>query len=104
MKYLLPLIALGLAGCAAPAREAPYTKEAVTAEKAGGFVCEATWVQQDTIGKKASVALAQQLMEKTGSDVLRWIPPRAAVTMDYNPVRLNISYDDNMVITQISCG
>jgi hypothetical protein len=34
---------------------------------------------------------------------LRWVPPRTAVTMDYRPDRLTVSYDDAMVITKVSC-
>ena len=29
--------------------------------------------------------------------------PRTAVTMDFRPDRLTVSYDDAMVITQVSC-
>ena len=43
-------------------------------------------------------------LAKSGATVLRWIPPRNAITMDYNFVRLNISYDDNMIIDRVSCG
>ncbi len=34
----------------------------------------------------------------------RVIGPDSAVTMDYNPDRVNIYHDDNYVITQISFG
>ena len=101
MKILL--IALTLAGCAAPEREAPYNMVTVPAAEAGGFECDAAPVQY-AVSKKASAALAQELMAKSGASSLRWIPPRSAVTMEYNSVRLNISYNDNMVIDRISCG
>ncbi len=90
-------------GCTSPEREAPYTTEKMPAEKAGGFECTAEPVQY-AVGKKTSAALAQELMAKSGASILRWIPPRTAVTMDFNSVRLNISYDDNMVIDRVSCG
>lgn len=35
---------------------------------------------------------------------LRVIGPNSAVTMDYNPDRVNIYHDDDYVITQISFG
>ena len=101
MKILIA--AMLLTGCAAPEREAPYTTDKVPAVDAGGFECDAAPTQY-AIGKKTSTALAQELMAKSGASVLRWIPPRTAVTMDYSSVRLNISYDDNMVIDRISCG
>jgi Peptidase inhibitor I78 family len=103
MKHLLPLIAISLTGCANPAREAPYTTTPVPAQEAGGFECSAEAAQY-AVGQKTSVALATELMKKTGSNTLRWIPPRTAVTMDFRSDRLNISYDDNMVIDRISCG
>ena len=101
MRLLTTLMLL--AGCTAPAREAPYTNEKVPIAEAGGFECDAAFAQY-AVSRKASTALAQELMEKSGASVLRWIPPRTAVTMDYSSVRLNISYDDNMVINRISCG
>ena len=95
--------AMLLTGCTAPEREAPYTIDKVPVAEAGGFVCDAAPVQY-AMGRKTSPALAQELLAKTGASILRWIPPRTAVTMDYSSVRLNISYDDNMVIVRISCG
>lgn len=103
MKHLIPLGLIALAGCANAEREAPYTTEKMPTAKAGGFECNADSVQY-AIGQKTSVALAQELMSKAGASVLRWIPPHSAVTMDYSPVRLNISYDDAMVIDRITCG
>lgn len=99
---MLALVLL-MTGCASPERKAPYTTEKIPMEKAGGFDCTAEPVQY-AVGKKPSVALAKELMAKSGASILRWIPPRTAVTMDFNPVRLNISYDDNMVIDRVSCG
>jgi Peptidase inhibitor I78 family len=103
MKYLLPFIALGLAGCTAPAQKAPYTTNPVPEKEAGGFECSAAAAQY-AVGQKTSVELAATLMKKTGSKTLRWIPPRSAVTMDFRFDRLNIAYDDAMIITQVSCG
>lgn len=103
MKYLTPLALIALTGCVSPEREAPYTTEKVPETQAGGFECDATTAQY-ALGQKTSVTLAQELLAKAGASVLRWIPPRSAVTMDYSPVRLNISYDDAMVIDRITCG
>lgn len=78
------------------------TKE-VPIEEAGGFFCNASAVQY-AIGQKATGELAKKLMTEAGGDILRWIPPRTAVTRDYRRERLNISYDDDYLITAISCG
>lgn len=59
---------------------------------------------QYAIGQKTSVELGGKLVKETGSATLRWIPPRTAVTMDYRGDRLNIGYDDDMVINKVSCG
>ena len=103
MKLLFPLVALGLSACANSSQEAPYTTTPVTENEAGGFECSAGPAQY-ALGQKTSVELAAQLMKKTGRKTLRWVPPRSAVTMDFRSDRLNIAYDDAMVITQVSCG
>ncbi len=103
MKFFLPLIAISLAGCSGPVREAPYTTTPVPEKEAGGFECSAGAAQY-AIGQKASSELAGELLKKTGSRTLRWMPPRTAATMDFRNDRLNIAYDDSMVIIQINCG
>lgn len=101
MKVLLA--AALLTGCAIPEREAPYSIEKVPVAQAGGFECDAAPAQY-AVGQKTSINLTRELMAKSGASTLRWIAPRTAVTMDFSPVRLNISYDDNMVINRVSCG
>lgn len=103
MRYLALATVLTVAGCADPAREAPYTTTPVPVEQAGGFTCAAEGVQY-AIGQKTSVALGTKLVAESGSSTLRWMPPRSAATMDYRQDRLNIAYDDDMVITRINCG
>ena len=65
--------------------------------------CDASSVQ-DAIGQKATAELGAHLLELTGARTLRWVPPRTAVTMDFRPDRLTVSYNDDMVIERISCG
>lgn len=55
------------------------------------------------IGMKATQELGGRMLAATGARVLRWVPPRTAITMDFRSDRLTISYDDDMVITQASC-
>lgn len=65
--------------------------------------CDADGVQEH-VGDLATAELGAQLMADTGARVLRWVPPRTAVTMDYRMDRLTVSYDDDMIVTRISCG
>jgi hypothetical protein len=52
---------------------------------------------------KASEAVGREMLSATGATILRWVPPRTAVTMDFNPNRLTVSYDDAYLITRVSC-
>lgn len=65
--------------------------------------CDATSVQ-GLIGERASEVIGARLLGETGARQLRWVPPDTAVTMDFRPDRLTVSYDANMVIERISCG
>ena len=49
-------------------------------------------------------ALVAKVKADTGSDRHRVIPPDTAVTMDYNPTRLNIEIDKTGEIFRINCG
>ncbi len=44
------------------------------------------------------------MLAESGARHMRWIPPRTAVTKDYRRDRLNVVYDDDMVITGVYCG
>lgn len=56
------------------------------------------------VGQRATAELGAELLRVTGARVLRWVPPRTAITMDFSPNRLTVSYDDNYIIERISCG
>lgn len=94
---LLPATCLCLAGC----MSAPPPPPPEPAPQAA--LCEAG-PGQAFLGQKATEALGTQLIEATGARILRWVPPRTAVTMDFRPDRLTVSYDDDMAITQVSCS
>lgn len=102
MKILAALTVLAFTGCTMPngsvepANEAPKDPIMVGA-------CDATQLQY-AIGQKSSAALGTKLMQESGAKTLRWMPPRTAATMDFRSDRLNIAYDDSMVITAIDCG
>ncbi len=59
---------------------------------------------QGRIGATATAQLGAELLRLTGARTLRWVPPETAVTMDYRPDRLTVSYDRGMKITSISCN
>lgn len=48
--------------------------------------------------------LTTELLRLTAARTLRWIAPGMAVTMDFRPDRLSVSYDEQRTITQITCG
>lgn len=58
---------------------------------------------QAFIGQKATGEIGRQLLKATKATTLRWVPPRTAVTMDFRPDRLTVSYNDDMVIERVSC-
>lgn len=88
------IAAIALAGCAGatgePAMSGPNGE--CRAEPAQAY-----------IGRKASAQVGAELLEATGAKTIRWVPPRTKVTMDFQPGRLTVTYDDDMVIERISC-
>jgi hypothetical protein len=59
---------------------------------------------QSLVGQQASSALGADALRTTGAAGLRWIPPGAAVTMDYREDRLNIELDRNNRVSALRCG
>lgn len=90
-------LAMLLAGCAAD--DAPVERVRVGADG----TCDAGAVQ-DVLGTVATQDAGAALLQRSGARTLRWVPPRSAVTMDFRPDRLTVSYDDDMKITRIGCG
>jgi len=99
-----PLIALAVAGCAAPSPPSPGTiaGEDPIAERGAG-TCRADRAA-GLVGRTADAALGRDAKAMTGASMLRWIPPHAAVTMDYRQDRVNVAYDDRMIVTRVHCG
>ena len=56
------------------------------------------------IGQTATADLGTQLLQASGARTLRWGAPGMAMTMDFRPDRLTVSYDEKMVITSARCG
>ena len=89
---------LSLSACAAGG-----TENSVPPPPPSEKTCDASGLEEH-IGHTVSARSGEILLELSGARVLRWVPPRTAVTMDYREDRLTVSYDDDMLITQISCG
>ncbi|KPL68599.1 peptidase inhibitor I78 [Erythrobacter sp. SG61-1L] len=94
---LAPLAgALALSACATTGAEEPSPPSRAEGE------CKAE-AGQAFVGQKATAETGAALIAATGARTLRWVPPRTAVTMDFRPDRLTVSYDDDMVIERVSC-
>jgi hypothetical protein len=98
-RIFLAMTALSaLAGCAmnyAPTVEAPPAP--------GAAMCEAEPVKT-YVGQRATAENGAAILAQSGARTLRWGPPRSAWTMDYRQDRVNVRYDEDMVITEITCG
>ncbi|MCW2381564.1 MULTISPECIES: I78 family peptidase inhibitor [unclassified Sphingobium] len=98
MRMIAPLLALApLTACATA------TTSVGEPPMAGNGACSAEGLQS-AIGQRATATLGADLLAKSGARTLRWGPPRSAMTMDYREDRLNISYDDAMMIERVNCG
>jgi hypothetical protein len=59
---------------------------------------------QNLIGRTADEELGTRALQQSGAERLRWIRPDDAVTMDYNPRRINVELDDAGRVTRVYCG
>ena len=92
MKPYLTLAAgaAALAGCA-------------TTETARNNFCNADPARL-FIGQKADAETGLAIRRASGADTVRWGPPRTPMTMEFMQGRITIAYDDEMTITQVTCG
>lgn len=84
-------------GCATTSPQEPVT----TMPEQGR--CNAAAVQ-DYVGKQANVANGTAIRDASGARRLRWGAPDSVWTMDYRLDRVNVRYDKDMMITEITCG
>lgn len=66
-------------------------------------MCDAD-AAQSFVGQKATAETGARILDETGAEQLRWGPPDSAWTMDFRPDRVNVRYDRDMTITEITCG
>ncbi len=95
----IPLLSLALAmGACATTQDAD---EPIEVAPAGD--CDVTAVEW-MVGERADAVLGGRVLRITNSRTLRWIPPRTAVTQDFRPDRVNVTYDDEYIVQRIYCG
>ena len=68
-----------------------------------GGRCDAAPVQS-YVGDAALQAKGGMILVESGARTLRWGAPDSAWTMDYREDRVNVRYDADMTITEITCG
>jgi hypothetical protein len=99
---LFVALTLATGGCATIAPE-PETSAATEPRHPPKGECDAGTVQ-GFVGHKATGEIGAAILATSRARALRWGPPRSAWTMDYRDDRVNVRYDDDMVITSVTCG
>lgn len=103
MKTIAVLLAsLGLASCVTAAVETAPDPGATPGES-GVMLCNPD-AARGHIGQKATQAIGAAILRESGARTLRWGPPNAAWTMDYRQDRVNVRYDEAMMIEAVTCG
>jgi hypothetical protein len=103
MGGILTGVVLALAGCAATGVPGGPAVGQSEGQGEGDGMCRAE-AAQSMIGQQASAELGQRLLALTGARQLRWAPPDSALTMDFRPDRLTVSYDRDRRVDRITCG
>jgi hypothetical protein len=65
--------------------------------------CDAA-AAQFAIGQSFGPALERDVRARSGASIVRWLSPGQAVTMEFNPARLNLTLDGRSRITKVGCG
>ena len=94
---------LPLAACATTPVEASGGERGDMAASPPAGTCQADPARQ-YVGQRASSETGAAILQATGATNLRWVPPDTAVTMDFRPDRVTVSYDRDSRIERISCG
>ena len=94
---------IGLSGCVVSIEDnGPDAAEAVPPPPVP-MTCNAEKAQYH-VGHDATQAMGGTILKDSGARTLRWGPPGGAWTMDYREDRVNVRYDGNMKITEVTCG
>lgn len=96
------VVLAGCAGLGAPG--APGTSGGPgSAPAAPVATCDAA-AAQFALGQSFGPSLERELRTRSGASVVRWLSPGQAVTMEFNPARLNLTLDGRSRITKAACG
>lgn len=68
-----------------------------------GYICKADGLET-LAGQQANSQVGANALKQSGARRLRWIAPNTSVTKDFRRDRLNISYNEKMIITRVNCG
>ena len=98
MRTMMLAGLLGLTACADANGEGPATPPAPAEGPCRNDGLDAF------VGQKASAESGAALLKASGAKALRWGGPGMAMTMDFRPDRLTVSYDEAMTITSARCG
>lgn len=97
------MLATGLSACVANMGDEAPDRAAAVPPPPVPMVCSAAPAQYH-IGHDATQAMGEAILKDSGARTLRWGPPNGAWTMDYRQDRVNVRYDANMKIIDITCG
>ena len=97
---LLVISALATAACIPAADPGQISSNT---DMADASACNSKAVER-YFGKRFTAVLAEQMRKEAGAALLRTGPKDNAVTMDYIAARLNVFYDEAMLIAVVSCG
>lgn len=101
MRQVIFLAAgLTLAGCMTTGE---MSAPGQAAGEGTAMICDAA-AAQSHIGQNATQAIGAAILKDSGARTLRWGPPNGAWTMDYREDRVNVRYDEQMKIIEITCG
>ena len=103
MKYnaaLLVISALATSACIPAADPGVVSSNSNMTDAAA---CNSKAVER-YIGKRFTAVLAEQMRKEAGAALLRTGPKDGPVTMDYRVERLNVFYDEAMLIAIVNCG
>ncbi|MFD1106505.1 I78 family peptidase inhibitor [Sphingobium olei] len=98
MRTMMLAGLLGLTACAGANGEGPATPPTAAEGPCRNDGLDAF------VGQKASAESGAALLKASGAKALRWGGPGMAMTMDFRPDRLTVSYDEAMTITSARCG
>lgn len=104
MKQLfIAPVAVGLSGCVASINDKDTAATDPVPPPPVPMTCNVSPVET-YVGRTASTATGEAILRDSGARTLRWGPPNSAWTMDFREDRVNVRYDDKMIITGITCG